>query len=142
MAIKYVSKTFFTYEVDYDANLAPLAVVNLTFNINGDSDFFWQKFAMFALVGGVATTRDLDQLPAISMAVTNTTTGRQYQVQGGGDPPAPNLSAYRQFLPLMTVWPRKSTILIHLHNFDAGPGMTTYSRLQLSFMGTKAFPSS
>jgi len=135
--IRYQSRTFFTYESDYDASLAQEQTVELTFNTHGDSDFFWQKFAMFALVEGTATSRTGDQLPAIYMSVTNQTTGR---VCFNAPVPVPNISWYGQFLPRMTVWPRKSSILVRLTNFDIGPSGTTYSQLQLSFLGTKAFP--
>src|SRR6266436_5361354 len=47
---KYQSKVFYCYESDNVANLAAAAAVNLTFNIAGDSDFFWTKFCAFALV--------------------------------------------------------------------------------------------
>ena len=135
--IAYESRTFFVYETDYDANLAPSDDVTLTFNTHGDSDFFWQKFAMFALVDGAATSRSGDQLPAIYMDVTNLTTGRTYQ---NTPVPVPNISWYGGFMDQMVVWPRKSTVQIFLQNFDIGPMGTTYSKLQLSFLGTKAFP--
>ncbi len=141
--ITYSSRTFFVYEADYDSNLAPLASVSFTFNTHGDSDFFWQKFAMFALVSGAATGKGADQLPAVYLTVTNQTTGRQYfsgPAPANGQVATPNVSGYQQFLPMMCVWPRKSSILVEMENFDIGPGGTTYSRLQLSFMGTKAFP--
>jgi len=75
---KYQSKVFYCYESDNVANLAAAAAVNLTFNIAGDSDFFWTKFCAFALVGGASTTYSAQQQPAATLLIVNTTTGRQY----------------------------------------------------------------
>ena len=133
--IKYSSRTFFTYEADFDGNIAPGATEQIVFNTHGDSDFFWQKFAAFALVTDSGTTRQTDQLPALYISVTNQTTGRSFQQK---PVPIPNISWNGQFLPMVTVWPRKSSMLITLTNFQQG-GHTTYSMLQLSFLGTKAF---
>lgn len=132
----YAARNFFTYESDNVANLAPAGSVNLTFNIAGDSDFFWTKFAAFALVGGVATVRDADQLPAVTMLLTNTTTGRQYSSSAV---PLANMAGTAELpfiLPQITMWQRKSTIQIQLQNV----GNATYSALYLSFHGIKAFP--
>jgi hypothetical protein len=135
--MQYASKTFFVYETDYDASLGPSDDVTLNFNTHGDSDFFWQKFAMFALVDGEATVISENQVPAIYMSVTNVTSGRTLS---NAPVSVPNVEGYLQFNPMITVWPRKSSIQVFLENFDIGPTGTTYSRLQLSFMGTKAFP--
>src|ERR1700682_5031399 len=76
---KYQSRVFFAYESDTTASLAATTgAATLTFNIAGDSDFFWTKFCAFALVGSVGTTRLNDQLPGVTMLLVNTTTGRQY----------------------------------------------------------------
>src|SRR6266481_1405652 len=56
---KYQSKVFYCYESDNVANLAAAAAVNLTFNIAGDSDFFWTKFCAFALVRSEEHTSEL-----------------------------------------------------------------------------------
>lgn len=135
--MQYSSKTLFVYETDYDASLGPSDTVTLNFNTHGDSDFFWQKFSMFALVDGEATSVSEDQVPAIYMTLTNITTGRTLS---NAPVAVPNVSGYLQFDAAITVWPRKSSIQIFLQNFDIGPHGTTYSDLQLSFIGTKAFP--
>lgn len=113
---KYSSKTFFTYEADLMSGLAPGQVAQFAFNTHGDSDFFWQKFAAFALVDGNGTTRSADQLPAVSMNVLNQTTGRSYM---NGPAAIPNIGGFLQFVPQMVVWPRKSSILLTLENVDA-----------------------
>jgi hypothetical protein len=132
----YKFRTWFVYESDTTAALAPGAAANLTFNIAGDSDFFWTKFNMFALVGGAATVRNADQLPAVTILVTNTTSGRQYSSSAA---PAANITGQGNLpfiLPMVTLWEAKSTVQIALSNI----GNATYSNLYLSFIGIKAFP--
>jgi hypothetical protein len=132
----YASRNYFIYESDNVANLAAAASVNLTFNIAGDSDFFWTKFSAFALVGGTSTVRNADQLPSVTMLLLNTTTGRQYMSSAS---PLANMSGTGSepfILPQITMWQRKSTIQVQLQNV----GSATYSAIYLSFHGIKAFP--
>jgi hypothetical protein len=132
----YSSRNYFVYESDTLAALNAGAGANLTFNIAGDSDFFWTKFSCFALVGGAATTRDADQVPAVTLLLVNTTTGRQYSSSAV---PLPNMAGTGLLpfiLPQITMWQRKSTIQVQLQNV----GNANYSNLFLSFHGIKAFP--
>jgi hypothetical protein len=132
---KYSARTFFTYESDTTASLAPAASATLTFNIAGDSDFFWTKFTATCDVGGAATTRETDQLPAVTLLLVNTTTGRQYS---SAPVPLANMSGTGSLpfiIPMITLWEKKSTIQLQLLNY----GNATYSTLHMSFMGIKAF---
>jgi hypothetical protein len=132
---KYSFKTQFNYETDISAALAPAGSTTLTFNIAGDSDFFWTKFEAFALVGGVATVRNADELPAVTVLIVNTTSGRQYSSL---PTPLPNVSGTGQLpfiLPQITLWESKSTVSVQLANI----GNATYSNLMLTFSGIKAF---
>jgi hypothetical protein len=132
----YAARNFFTYESDITATLNSATGTNLTFNIAGDSDFFWTKFSAFATVGGAATLRGQDQLPYVTMLLINTTTGRQYSNVAV---PLPNMAGTGELpfiLPQITMWQRKSTIQVQLQNV----GNVNYSALNLSFMGIKAFP--
>ena len=132
---KYQFKTFFSYEADIASALNAASSQTFTFNIAGDSDFFWTKFEAFALIGGAATARNADALPAVTILVTNTTTGRQYS---SNPTPLPNVSGTGQLpfiLPQITLWPAKSTISITLANI----GDANYSNLMLTFSGIKAF---
>jgi len=133
----YASRNFFVYESDTLVALNAGLGANLTFNIAGDSDFFWTKFAAFALVGGAGTVRTLDQLPAVTMLLVNTTTGRQYSSSAV---PLANMAGTGTLpfiLPQITMWQKKSTIQVQLQNV----GSLNYSNLFLSFMGIKAFPN-
>ena len=132
---KYAAATFYIYEVDIPGPLVNQTSLPLNFQIAQDSDFFWTKFCAFALVGGAATTRSGDQLPAVTALIINTTTGRQYS---SNPVPLPNIAGNAQFpfiLPVMTLFQAKSVISINLFN----EGNATYSNLQLSFIGVKAF---
>ena len=132
----YASRNFFTYESDILATLNAAAGANLTFNIAGDSDFFWTKFSAFALVGGAATTNGLIQVPAVTMLLVNTTTGRQYSSSAVPIPNMAGTGSLPFILPQITMWQRKSTIQVQLQNV----GNANYTNLYLSFMGIKAFP--
>lgn len=135
---KYSARVFFCYEADFTTagGLAAGVSAPLTFNIAGDSDFFWTKFAAFADVGNTGTTYSAQQLPSLSVLIINTTTGRQYSSSAV---PLPNIAGTAQFpfiLPQITLWERKSTIQVNLLNIS---GAVTYSSVRLSFMGIKAF---
>jgi hypothetical protein len=138
----YASRNYFIYESDLPAalvtagGLAAGASTQETFNIAGDSDFFWTKFSAFAVVGGAGTTRLNDQLPCVSLLIVNTTTGRQYSSSAT---PLGNMAGTAELpfiLPQITMWQRKSTIQLQLLNI----GSLTYTNLYLSFHGIKAFP--
>ena len=136
---QYTARTFFTYESDITATLATNTSATLTFNIAGDSDFFWTKFAAFALVAGTATTYSAQQLPAVTILIVNTTTGRQYS---SAAVPLANMAGTAQFpfiLPQITLWQKKSTIQITLQNEGSTANGVDYSNLHLSFHGIKAF---
>lgn len=132
---KYTFKTQFSYESDIIVALAPAASTTLTFNIAGDSDFFWTKLDAFAMVGGAATLRNADQLPAVTMLVVNTTSGRQYSSLPTPMPNVTGTGGLPFILPQITLWEAKSTISIQLANI----GNATYSNLMLTFAGIKAF---
>jgi hypothetical protein len=132
---KYSARTFFNYESDITATLAAGVSVTQSFNIAGDSDFFWTKFCVFAEVGGAATTASAAQVPDVTMLLINTTTGRQYSSSAT---PLANMAGNGQFpfiLPMITMWQAKSTISVQLAN----QGNAAYTNLQLSFLGIKAF---
>lgn len=135
----YSARNYFAYEADslpsYPAGVGPGAAANLSFNIAGDSDFFWQKFTVVAF-GSPAVAASLTSVPAVSLLLTNTTTGRQYS---SAAVPLSSMAGNGQFpfiLPQITLWQKKSTIQIQLQNLSTD---TTYSNIQLTFHGIKAF---
>lgn len=135
----YLSRSYFTYESDtltnYPNGVAPGDQANLTFNIAKDSDFFWTKFGVLATVGGAGTTVDAEVLPYVNMTLINATNGRQYM---NNPVPLPSVSGSGRLpfiLPVATLWEALTTIQIVLQNV----GNATYSNIQLSFIGIKAF---
>jgi hypothetical protein len=143
MVRAYKSKSFFAYEQD-DFNLLaePGAVTNFTWNTHGDSDFFWEKFSVFAAPADpsaipVTSTRDGQYVPNIRMQLTNQTTGRQLS----NVPIAlANVDSFLQFNPVPMIWPKKSNLQIQLTCdgvFESGSAV--WAIIQMSFLGTKAF---
>lgn len=133
----YVFRSLYIYEVDilanYPAGLAPGQSANLNFNVAKDSDFFWTKFGVLATVGGAATVPE--ELPYVNMTLINATNGRQYM---NNPVPLVNIAGSGRLpfiLPIATLWEALTTIQITLQNV----GDDTYSNLQLSFIGIKAF---
>jgi hypothetical protein len=134
----YASRNFFVYESDFPAgvSLAPGQSVNETFNIAGDSDFFWTKFAVSSLASD-GDASGIAAVPALNILITNTTTGRQYSTSAV---PLANIAGTGKLpfiLPQITMWQRKSTIQVALQNLSSD---TTYAAVFLSFLGIKAFP--
>jgi hypothetical protein len=136
MGNRYNSRTYFAYESDIVSALNAGTSQNLSFNIAGDSDFFWTKFSVFALVGGAATNSGAVIVPAVTLLIINTTTGRQYS---SAPVPMQNIAGIQAglpfILPQITLWQAKATIQIQLLN----EGNANYSNLHLTFHGVKAF---
>lgn len=136
----YIFRSMYVYEADsLSVNPAGVAAAGqsiLTFNIAKDSDFFWTKFGVFCSVGSDGTVITNEQYPSINMTLVNATNGRQYMnvpvplasMSGSGRLPF--------ILPVPTLWEALTTIQITLQNVSDN---TTYSNIQLSFIGIKAF---
>lgn len=136
----YLFRSFYNYEIDtlatYAAGLAAGAQAVLTFNIAKDSDFFWTKFGVFCSVGSDGTVITNEQYPSINMMLVNATNGRQYM---NSPSPLASLSGSGRLpfiLPVPTLWEALTTIQVTLQNVSDN---TTYSNIQLSFLGIKAF---
>lgn len=136
----YLYRSFFTYEADtlqnYPTGLIPGATANLTFNIAKDSDFFWTKFGVAGFLAADGYTQSTQPIPGVNITLVNATNGRQYMNQ---PVPLANMSGSGQLpfiLPVVTLWEALTTIQVTLQNVTDN---TTYSNLQLSFLGIKAF---
>ena len=133
----YRAKNSFTYVTpDLSASLAPAASTTFSFNIDGDSDFFWTKLTAFANIGNDGTDYSTQELPGVTLLITNNTTGRNYS----NNPVA--LASYAGtaqlpfIVPMMTYWQSKATITIAVANVTDND---TYTRLQLAFHGIKGY---
>lgn len=136
----YLYRSFYNYETDTLANypngIAAGGTANMTFNIAKDSDFFWTKFNVFCSVGSDATIIDSEQYPSINMMLVNATNGRQYM---NAPTPLASMSGSGRLpfiLPVATLWEALTTIQVTLQNISDN---ITYSNVQLSFLGIKAF---
>lgn len=133
---RYSAKNSFVYQSGIAASLGTSGSTASTFNIDGDSDFFWTKFCAYALVSDDGTTYSAQVLPAVTIIITNTTNGRQYM---NAAVPLANIAGTAQLpfiLPQVTFFPSKATISIQYQNISDN---ATYSVLSLSFIGIKAF---
>lgn len=137
---RYSSRSLFVYEFD-NFNIQSGATAIENFTTNGDSDFFWEKFAVLCLATDSsnvmqATSRTGDIVCPCTMTLVNTTTGRALS-----NTPVclANIDGYLQFQPEPMIWPRKSNIQFTIFNEDSGPVGGSIAIAQLSFIGTKAF---
>ena len=134
-SVEYSAKNFFTYQVVITA-LAPSASSTSSFTIDGDSDFFWSKMTAWAMVDDDGTDSGSIEVPAVTVLITNTTSGRNYS-----NAPVPLYSIAGNaglpfILPIETFYAAKSTISIQFQNVSDNK---TYSDVYLSFHGIKAF---
>lgn len=131
----YIAKNSFIYAL-LIASLAPGASTTVSFNIDGDSDFFWGKFAAWSLVAADGTVASTVNDTGCTIIVTNTTSGRQYM---NSPVPLNSMAGTAQLpfiLPMQTYWPAKTTLQVQLANVTDN---TTYAPIYLSFIGIKAF---
>ncbi len=125
----YLKKDFFIYGTGIAAALAIAGSTTSTFNIDGDSDFFWTKFCVFP---NASLT-----LPVLDIIITDTTSGRQLM---NGQVPVSTIAGNGLIpfiLPIERFMEAKSTIKIDYFNVSAAEIPT----LRLSFIGIKAFKS-
>lgn len=135
----YLSKNAFVYNVGLNAGatLAPAGTTSFSFNVDGDSDFFWTKFAAYAQIANDGATAATEILPAVSVVITNNSNGRQYMNEAVPLPSIAGNGRLPFILPMVTFWAKKTTITIDIVNFTDNQ---TYTQLELSFIGIKAFP--
>lgn len=136
----YLFRSFYNYEADtlstYPNGIAPGGQAIMSFNIAKDSDFFWTKFGVLATVASDGTSVSAEELPGVNLQLVNATNGRQYM---NAPTPLPSMSGSGRLpfiLPVPTLWEALTTIQITLQNVTDNK---TYSNLQLSFLGIKAF---
>jgi hypothetical protein len=137
---RYMGRETFIYDSNILQNggtsLAPAGNANLAININGDSDFFWQKLNVHCNVGNDGTTRSAELLAEVTLMIVNTTTGRSYM---NVPVPAASISGNGQLpfiLPMLTVFEAKSTVTIAIVNISDN---ATYTQLFVDFIGVKAY---
>ncbi len=132
----YLKKDFFTYVTGPAATLAVAGSTTSTFNIDGDSDFFWTKMCSFALSADSGGTYLELAVASVDIIITDTTSGRQLM---NSQVPVSSIAGTGQIpfiLPIERYMESKSTIKVDY--FNVGVEITL---LRLSFIGIKAFKS-
>jgi len=74
-----VSRDLYTYQTKV-ASLAAGATTTVTIDIEADSSFIWLK-TTFSITGGITHTRDTVQIPALTVQINDTGSGRLLQQQ-------------------------------------------------------------
>lgn len=138
-AQQYQARAWFDYNVGLAANttLAPSLSQNANFQVDKDADFFWTKLTVHAVAGADGTTVSAVLMPEVNVLITNTSSGRAFMNEAV---PLANLAGTDAglpfILPMETYIPAVSMIQVQFFNVSDN---TTYSLLELSFIGYKAF---
>lgn len=137
-ANRYSGKDFFTYEVGLPASttLAAGASTTLTFNVAGESDFFWTSGQVSANAGNDGTTYDAALRPAIYVTITD-----NYTSQPLMNNPVPIASIFGEgrlpfILPIRKIFFAKATVKVQLQNYSDNQ---TFTQVDISFSGIKAY---
>jgi hypothetical protein len=133
---KYFAKDFFIYQIGPFASLAPAAQLPGNVTLDADSDFLWQKFNVFATIGSAGETQATQAVPAITITIKDTASGRDLM---NGPVPLPSLAGSGQLpfiLPTAKIFQARGTISVNIANIS---GDDTYTGIYLAFIGTKLF---
>lgn len=135
---RYSFRDFFTYTIGLNSGttLAPGASTTLTFNIDGESDFFWDKAAVFANIADDGTTYLENILPSVNVTILDTNSQRPLM---NNPTPVSNIFGTGQIpfiLPIRKLFYSKATVKLTVTNVTDDD---TYSRLDFSFIGIKAY---
>lgn len=131
---RYEGQDFFTYQQGLPANtiLAAGGSTSFAFNIDGESDFFWDK-ATLAVVDDATDT--LVASPLLYITIVDTNSQRPLM---NNPTPAINIFGTGQLpfiLPIRKLFFSKATVKIQLQNYSA----LDYSAIDFSFVGIKAY---
>lgn len=133
---KYMAKDFFVYVIGPFDDLAPAAQLPGNVTLDADSDFLWQKMTVFATIADAGETAATQVVPAISITIKDTASGRDLM---NGPVPLPSLAGNGQLpfiLPTPKVFQARGTIQVNVQNISADD---TYTGLFVTFIGTKLF---
>ncbi len=132
----YSGKAWFIYNTGTPSSLAPAGSLQSSFQVDKDSDFFWTKLTVHAVSASDGTTVQNELLPEVNVIITNTSSGRAYMNEAV---PLANFSGSGRLpfiLPMETYIPAMTQIQVQYLNVS---DQSTYSLLELSFIGYKAF---
>lgn len=131
-------RDWFIYETEALA-IAPGASLTDQINIEADSDFWLVNTMYDANDGAAAPTVESKPVPAVSVLITDTGSGRQLMQQtvpigsifGSGEIPHP--------LPSPRIFYRNSTITVQFSNFSGEIGAGVTYNIRLAFGGYKIY---
>lgn len=130
----YFARDFYIYETD-TLSIAPGANVSLSFGIQADADFLWQKATYFADIALANQTDDSRVIPLCTVGISETGSGRNLM---NSAVPIASLFGTGQIpfiLPRARRFVANSQVTVNVTNFSAA---TTYA-IRLSFIGEKGF---
>lgn len=133
---KYFAKDFFVYQIGPFATLAPAQQLPGNVTLDADSDFLWQKFNVFATIGDAGETSATTVVPAITITIKDTASGRDLM---NSAVPLPALAGSGQLpfiLPTAKIFQARGTIQVNIQNVATDD---TYTGIYLAFIGTKLF---
>lgn len=133
---KYFAKDFFIYQIGPIASLAPAASQPGNVTLDADSDFLWQKFNVFATTGNDGTTSANAIVPALTITIKDTSSGRDLM---NAAVPLPAMAGSGQLpfiLPTAKIFQARGTIAVNVANISDN---ATYTGIYLAFIGTKLF---
>lgn len=135
---RYSGKDFYTYQIGLPSGttLAPGTSTVLTFNIAGESDFFWTSAQINANLASDGTSWSADIKPAASVVITD-----NYTSQPLMNNPVPIGSIFGNgqlpfILPIRKVFFAKATVKLNIANYSDNQ---TFTQLDFSFTGIKAY---
>lgn len=135
---QYQGLQFFSYitSLPSGTTLAPATSTTVTFNVDGESDFFWDKAAAYVNIDDDGTTEANQIVPGVLITITDTQSTQPLQ-----NNPQPVQSIFGTgplpfILPIRHIFSSKATVKIQLQNITDNH---TYTRIDLSFIGIKAF---
>lgn len=138
MDSRYSFRDAFTYTISLEsgATLAPAAATTLTFNIDGESDFFWDKGTIYADVANDGTLYNAGELPGVLITIVDTNSQRPMM---NNPTPVSNHFGTGELpfiLPIRKLFQSKATVKLAIQNITDNK---TYTRLDFSFVGIKAY---
>lgn len=133
---QYSGRAWFIYNTGIPATSTPGLAQQSSFQVDKDSDFFWTKLVVHCNSGNDGTQYGTELLPEVNVLITNTSSGRAYMNEAV---PLANFAGQGRLpfiLPMETYIPAMTQIQVAYSNVSDN---STYTLLELSFIGYKAF---
>lgn len=135
---RYQGLEYFTYSQSLPSGttLAAAGSTTLSFNVDGESDFFWDKATCYVDAANDGTSYSAQLVPGILVTIIDTTSQRPLM---NNPTPIANVFGTGQLpfiLPIRKIFFSKATVKITLQNITDNH---TYTRVDVAFIGIKAY---